>query len=426
MKKTLYLTIIFLVSAAVFAYGCSNSKANTQAETKTAAAAGHKQVLSGLDVLERDGFRQLEGKRIGIITNHSSLNLKGENAVDALYKAKNVKLAKIFSPEHGFRGIANEGVRIENSTDPKTGLPVISLYGKNRLRPSPEMLEGIDILVFDIQDIGARFYTYLTTMGYAMEEAAKAKLPFVVLDRPNPIGGITEGPLLDDDISKFTAYYKVPVRHGLTAGEMALFYKGIAADKTSMASLDLTVIKAENWKKDMFFNETEMKWTNPSPNIRETDAEILYPGIGCFEASNLSVGRGTDIPFLWFGAPWLDGKKLADQLNEKKLPGVSFSELELTPDRSVFAGEKCGGVKITVNDQKAVRSLDILAWASHYLSKNHPDSFLFKEKEIRDMTGNNDLYRMFKSGQTPEKLLEKYRKESAGFNLYANKFRLYE
>lgn len=421
MKKTFALIMLAGLSS-VFAAGCTENA--NKAENKVPQE--NRQVLTGLDVLERDGFKQLDGKRVGIITNHSSVNLKGENAVDVLYRAKNVKLVKIFSPEHGFRGIANEGVRIENSIDQQTGLPVISLYGKNRLRPAPEMLEGLDVLLFDIQDIGARFYTYLTTMGYAMEEAAKAKLPFMVLDRPNPIGGIAEGPLLDDDISKFTAYYKVPVRHGLTAGEMALFHKGLHASKTPMASLDLTIIKAENWTKDMFFNETGIKWTNPSPNIRETDAEVLYPGIGCFEASNISVGRGTDIPFLWFGAPWMDGEKLSKQLNSKKLPGVEFSALKLTPDRSVFAGKECGGVKMTIKDQKAVKSLDIMAWAAYYLNKNHPKDFFFKEKEIRDMTGTDDLYRTIQSGETPEKLLKEYRRQSAGFLLYANKFRLYK
>ena len=419
---------IFLSAVVAFSLcSCSNSAKKASYDgSKAAETVSAAKVLSGLDVLERDGFRQLEGKRIGIITNHSSVNLKGENAVDVLYRAKNVRLVKIFSPEHGFRGVGNEGARIENSTDDKTGLPIVSLYGKNRLRPTPEMLEDIDAIVFDIQDIGARFYTYLTTMGYAMEEAAKAKKQFIVLDRPNPIGGIMEGPLLEDDISIFTAYYRVPTRHGLTAGEMALFHKGLHASKTPMAALDLTIIKAEGWTRDMFFNETGIKWTNPSPNIRDTDAEVLYPGIGCFEASNLSVGRGTDNPFLWFGAPWLDGKKLAEQLNAMNFPGVRFSSKTLTPSRSVYSGKECGGVEITVTAQKSVRSMDIMAWAAYYLNKNHPNDFVFREKDIRDMTGNGDLYKMIQSGETPEKLLAQYRRESAGFNLYANKFRLYK
>ena len=438
---------IFAAAAAVLLCSCSAinkeniSSAGTapvhgqaQPALKTAAAeSAHErlvpagtQILTGLDVLERDGFRHIAGKRAGLITNHSSVNLKGENAADVLSRSKKIKLVKIFSPEHGFRGIENEGVKIENSTDPATGLPVISLYGKNRLRPAQEMLKDIDVLIFDIQDIGARFYTYLATMGYAMEEAAAAGISFAVLDRPNPIGGITEGPVLDDGISKFTAYYKVPARHGLTAGEMALFHKSRAPKGSQLASLNLQIIKTENWNRNIFFNETGIKWTNPSPNIRETDAEVLYPGIGCFEASNLSVGRGTEIPFLWFGAPWLDGKKLSAQLNADRLAGVSFSELKQTPDRSVHKGIECGGVKITVTDQKAVRAMDLLVHISWHLKKNHPEDFKFREKEIRDMTGNSALYDMLEAGSRPEEILKTYRKSSSQFVEDTAGIRLYK
>lgn len=450
MKKIIMAYGVFISAAAVLLCACSAmSPAKTSGDTtaagnkaapaqvqsmkQTEAAAyamsrtipAETRVLTGLDILERDGFRQIAGKRIGLITNHSSVNMKGENAADVLWRAKKIKLVKIFSPEHGFRGIENEGVRIESSTDTATGLPVISLYGRNRLRPTQEMLKDIDVLVFDIQDIGARFYTYLTTMGYAMEEAARAGIDFVVLDRPNPIGGITEGPVLEDGISLFTAYYRVPARHGLTAGEMALFHKSRAAEGSPLARLNLRIIKMENWNRNIFFNETGIKWTDPSPNIREPAAEVLYPGIGCFEASNLSVGRGTDIPFLWFGAPWLDGSKLAAQLNADILPGVSFTELSLTPDRSVHKGIKCGGVKITVTDQKAVRALDMLVYISWHLKKNHPADFRFREKEIRDMTGTSALYDMLEAGAGPEEILKIYRQSSAQFKADTADIRLY-
>ena len=415
------------------AAGNKAAPAQVQSMKQTEAAAyamshtipAETRVLTGLDILERDGFRQIAGKRAGLITNHSSVNLKGENAADVLSRSRKIKLVKIFSPEHGFRGIENEGVRIESSTDTATGLPVISLYGRNRLRPTQEMLKDIDVLVFDIQDIGARFYTYLTTMGYAMEEAARAGIDFVVLDRPNPIGGITEGPVLEDGISLFTAYYRVPARHGLTAGEMALFHKSRATEGSPLAQLNLRIIKMENWNRNIFFNETGIKWTDPSPNIREPAAEVLYPGIGCFEASNLSVGRGTDIPFLWFGAPWLDGRKLSAQLNADRLPGVSFTELSLIPDRSVHKGIKCGGVKITVTDQKAVRALDMLVYISWHLKKNHPADFHFREKEIRDMTGTSALYDMLEAGAGPEEILKIYRHSSAQFEVDTADIRLY-
>jgi len=427
IKKGIANAAVILIMSAFF--GCAQNTISPAGNNEALSAADtskHAAVMTGLDVLERDGFRQLAGKRIGLITNHSSVNRKGENAAEAMSKAGNIKLKKIFSPEHGFKGTENEGMRIENSTDAATGLQIISLYGKNRLRPSQEMLQGIDVLVFDIQDIGARFYTYLTTMGYAMEEAAKAGLTFAVLDRPNPIGGITEGPILEDGISKFTAYFKVPARHGLTAGEMALFHKNSAQPGTPLASLNLKIIKAEGWNRNMFFKETGIKWTNPSPNIRETDAETLYPGIGCFEASNLSVGRGTEIPFLWFGAPWLDGKKLATQLNEIKLPGLSFSPLAQKPDRSVHEGKECGGVRINVKDQKAVRALDLLVWISYYLKKNHPNDFKFRENEIRDMTGSSDLFNMLEAGKSPADIIKIYRKASDEFEKRTQNIRLYE
>lgn len=385
------------------------------------ACVSQQKVLTGLDVLEENNFREIAGKRVGLITNHSSVNKNGLNAIDVLHKAGNVNLAVIFSPEHGFRGVEDAGAYIDNSSDPVTGTPVISLYGKNKLRPTPEMLKDIDVLVFDIQDIGARFYTYLTTMGYAIEEADKLNIPFIVLDRPNPIGGKTEGPVLADDVNAFTAYFKVPTRHGFTAGEMALFHK-----KTKNLNLDLKVIKLKGWTRDTFFNETGVKWTNPSPNIRETDAEVLYPGIGCFEASNFSVGRGTDIPFLWFGAPWLDSEKMVAQLSQSGLKGVNFEPLALTPKTDVYAGENCKGVKINITDQKAVNALDIMVYASYFARLNHSDKFKLREVEIKKMTGSDELYNMLEAGKEPQEILKSYRQQSEKFISDTASIRLYK
>lgn len=365
--------------------------------------------LTGLDVLERDGFKQLEGKRVGLITNHSSVNMDGYNAVDVLYKAGNFKLAAIFAPEHGFRGTEEGGVHIQTSTDPLTGVTVYSLYGKTR-RATPEMLKGLDILVFDIQDIGARFYTYLTTMGYAMEEAAKAGLAFMVLDRPNPIGGMVEGPVLETGIDAFTAYFPVPTRHGFTAGEMALFHKAKAG-----LDLDLAVVTMENWTRDMFFDQTGVIWTNPSPNIRELDAEVLYPGLGCFEATNVSVGRGTGIPFLWFGAPWMKAAKIAKRLNAAGLPGVKFSTLTLTPSKDVYADKACEGVKIEITDRSAVRSLDIFVHAAYLLREYNGKDFVVRPKEMRKMTGSGDLWRLLEEGARPDKVIAAFNDSSAAF-----------
>ncbi len=386
-----------------------------------AAARAEGPVLTGLDVLERGGFKELQGKRVGLITNHTSVNAEGKNAVDVLFNATGVRLAAVFSPEHGFRGTEEGGVYIESSTDPSTGVPVYSLYGKGKQRPSPESLKDLDVLVFDIQDIGARFYTYLTTMGYAMEEAAKAGLPFMVLDRPNPIGGRIEGPVLEPDISFFTAYFPVPTRHGFTAGEMALFHKA-----SLKLDLDLTVVKMEGWRRDMFFDKTGVVWTNPSPNIRELDAEVLYPGLGCFEASNVSVGRGTDRPFLWFGAPWMKAEKIAKKLNKAGLAGVKFHPVKLTPAKDVYAGKECPGVEIEVTDRAAVRALDIFVNAAYLLRDYNGKDFTLKEVEIRKMTGSSDFYALLTDGKKPGKIIEAFEKSNAPFREAARQYRLYK
>lgn len=385
-----------------------------------ACACAAALTLTGLDVLERDGFKELAGKRVGLITNQTSVDQNGVNAVDVFGKAGNFKLAAIFSPEHGFRGTEEGGVLIASSTDPETGVPVFSLYGRNK-RPSPEMLKNIDVLVFDIQDIGARFYTYLTTMAYAMEEASRAGLPFVVLDRPNPIGGAIEGPVLEPGVSAFTAYLRVPARHGFTAGEMALFHKADLG-----LNLNLTVVKMEGWTRDLFFDQTGVVWINPSPNIRSVDAEVLYPGLGCFEASDVSVGRGTAAPFLWFGAPWMKAEKIARKLNKAGLAGVKFSAQRLTPDKDMYAGRACEGIKIEVTDKAAVRALDIFVHASYWLRKYNKDDLKFEPEEIRKMTGSGDFYRLLQAGAKPAEIMETFEKSSAPFRTGARKFYLYK
>lgn len=401
------LSLLVLCAAAALAAG--------------AFAAEPARVLTGLDVLERDGFKPLHGKRVGLITNHTSVDAGGRNAVDVFAAADSFKLAAIFSPEHGFRGKEEGGVYIENSSDPVTGVPVYSLYGKGRQRPSPEQLKDLDVLVFDIQDIGARFYTYLTTMGFAMEEAARAGLPFMVLDRPNPLGGLTEGPMLESGVSFFTAYFPVPTRHGFTPGEMALYHK----DSLKL-DLDLQVVKLEGWRRNMFFDETGVKWTNPSPNIRDLDAEVLYPGLGCFEATNVSVGRGTDIPFHWFGAPWMKAEKIVKKLNKARLKGVRFSAQKLTPAKDVYEGKECEGVLVEITDKAAVRALDIFVNAVYWLRDYNEKDFNIKEVEIRKMTGSSDLYAMLNDGKKPAAILAAFERSSAAFREAAPNYRLYK
>ncbi len=315
----------------------------------TDVATGVK-VLNGIDVLRRDNFKQLAGLRVGLVTNHTGRDREGRQTIDVLSKAPAVTLRALFSPEHGIRGVADE--KVSDTKDEATGLPIYSLYGDTR-RPLPEHLKGLDALVFDIQDIGARFYTYISTLGYVMEEAAKAKLPVYVLDRPNPIGGIdVEGPIADADKLSFTAYHTIPVRHGLTIGELARLF-----NQQRQIGCDLHVIQMEGWRRSMWFDETALTWVNPSPNMRSLTEATLYPGVGLLETTNVSVGRGTDTPFEVVGAPWIAGDRLAFELNQKRIPGVRFVPIRFTPKASVFKDEQCGGVNIIITNRDAFRPL---------------------------------------------------------------------
>jgi uncharacterized protein YbbC (DUF1343 family)/CubicO group peptidase (beta-lactamase class C family) len=305
-------------------------------------------VLSGIDVLERDGFKQLAGLRIGLVTNQTGRDRAGRSTIDVLHRAPGVKLVALFSPEHGIRGAADE--KVSDSKDEQTGLPIYSLYGETR-RPKPEQMQELDALVFDIQDIGARFYTYISTLGYVMEEAAKAQRPVFVLDRPNPIGGVdVEGPIADPDRLSFTAYHQIPVRHGMTIGELARLF-----NQERHLGCDLRVVEMSGWKRAMWLDETNLLWVNPSPNMRSLTEATLYPGIGLLETTNVSVGRGTDTPFEVVGAPWIDGQQLAGYLNSQKIAGVRFVPVRFTPASSVFKGEECNGINVIVTDRSKFR-----------------------------------------------------------------------
>ena len=322
--------------------------ANAAAPAATANAQTDAEVLNGIDVLARDQFKQLAGLRVGLVTNHTGRDRRGRATIDVLREAPNVRLVALFSPEHGIRGLADE--KVSDSKDEKTGLPIYSLYGETR-RPKAEHLKDLDALVFDIQDIGARFYTYISTLGYVMEEAAKARLPVFVLDRPNPINGLdTEGPVADADKLSFTSYHTIPVRHGLTVGELARLF-----NEERKIGCDLRVVEMTNWRRAMWFDATGLTWVNPSPNMRSLTEATLYPGVGLLETTNLSVGRGTDTPFEVVGAPWLDGQRLAAHLNARRIAGVRFVPVRFTPRASVFQGQECGGVNLVVTDRAQFR-----------------------------------------------------------------------
>lgn len=306
-------------------------------------------VFTGIDVLQQTDFAALRGRKVGLITNQTGIDRHGTRTVDILHEAMEVDLRALFSPEHGFAG-ALEQSRITDATDGGTGLVIFSLYGETRT-PTAEMLEGIDTLVFDIQDIGCRFYTYISTMGLAMEAAAEHGVGFIVLDRPNPIGGISvEGPVLDADKESFVGYHSIAVRHGMTVGELALLFR---AERD--LELDLQVIEVRGWKRSDTFDRTGLYWVNPSPNMRSLTEAMIYPGIGLLETTNVSVGRGTDTPFEVIGAPWMDGAALATHLNAQGLDGVRFVPIRFTPETSKFSDETCSGINVVITDWQTFR-----------------------------------------------------------------------
>lgn len=382
----------------------------------TPATPADAQVLTGIDVLERDGFKQLKGMRVALVTNQTGRDRAGRTTIDVLFKAPDVKLVALFSPEHGIRGLSDD--KVSDSKDEVTGLPIYSLYGETR-RPKPDQLKDLDALVYDIQDVGARFYTYTATLGNVMEEAAKAKLPIFVLDRPNPINGVdVEGPIADADKFSFTAYYAIPVRYGMTIGELAKFFN----DEKHM-SADVRVIQMENWRRAMWLDSTGLTWINPSPNMRSLTEATLYPGIGLLETTNVSVGRGTDTPFELVGAPWIDGPKLAAYLNGRRIPGVRFIPTRFKPNTSVFKNEDCGGVNIVITDrarfQSVITGIEVaVALHSLYPTDWKVDSYL-------RLLVNADALARLKRGESAEELtrswtagLDNFRKQRARVLLY--------
>lgn len=370
---------------------------------------------NGIDVLRADAFKLLQGKRVGLVTNHTGRARDGELTIDLLASAKGVQLAALFSPEHGIRGILDE--KVASSTDEKTGLPIYSLYGATT-RPTDEMLKGLDTIVIDLQDIGARFYTYTTTLAYVMEEAAKRKIAVVVLDRPNPITGVEiEGPSLDPAELGFTAYFPMPIRHAMTLGEMAKLFN---AENRIGASL--TVVGLRQWNRDDWFDDTGLMWVNPSPNMRNMVAASLYPGIGAIEASNLSVGRGTDTPFEQLGAPWIDGMRLAAELNGRKLPGVRFYPVAFTPASSKFAHELCQGVFITVTDRSRLRPVRVGLEVASALFRLHPKQY--NVDGVGRLFGADTVKRL-RSGDDPADIANTWARTEAQWRILRAKYLLY-
>jgi uncharacterized protein YbbC (DUF1343 family) len=359
--------------------------------TASTLPAPSSPVLTGLDVLVRQNFAPFAGYSVGLVTNHTGVDARGRRNIDLLFNAPGVRLGAIFTPEHGLGGIADADV--PHGRDLATGVTIWSLYGSAR-RPTAEMLRGITLLVFDVQDVGARYYTYLTTLMYVVEEGAKARIPVVVLDRPNPITGrYVEGPLMDLDLASFTAPHPIPVRTGMTIGE---FGKMVAAERK--INVSLTVVPLEGWDRGRWFDETALPWVNPSPNIRSLTQALLYSGVGLLEATNLSVGRGTDSPFEVIGAPWIEPYGLVATLNDQQLAGVRFEPVVFTPTGDRYANTQCFGVRLIVTDREAIRPVTVGLALGRALRERHREPF--RAEGIQHLLVNRSTIWAFLRGES--------------------------
>jgi len=394
--------------AALLLHACSENPARSQRAV----------VKTGLDVLAGQRYRPLKGKRVGLVCNQSAVNSRGEHIVELFRSQDAFQLVALFSPEHGLWGGLDENV--PSGVDPQTGLTVHSLYGETR-RPTPESLQGIDTLVFDVQDVGARFYTYISTMAMCMEEAARHKIKFVVFDRPNPITGTRVfGPVLDKSYEgEFISYFPLPLAHGMTIGELARMFNARFGIRC-----DLTVIKMRGWRRRMWFDETGLPWVKPSPNIRNLLATTLYPGFGIVERTNVSVGRGTDSPFELYGAPWMDAKRLAKEMNSRGLSGLQFVPAEFTPERSVFAGEKCFGVRVILTDRSRLDCVRAGLAFVDAIWRLHGGAF--KIDEISPMIGDPTVAEKIKTGVSVDKIIRSWRPGLQRFLRDRERYLLYE
>jgi len=382
-------------------------------------------VKTGIDELQARNFEALRvpgiaKQRIGVITNQTGVDSQGRRTIDVLAHAPNLQLTAIFSPEHGIQGTADT-TNLANSKDEATGVPVYTLYGDSdaKRRPTAEQLKDVDVLVFDLQDAGVRFYSYETTLGFALEAAAKAEKPLVVLDRPNPLNGAyVQGPVSDALLESFSNYHSLPTRHGMTIGELAKMFN---AERKINAKL--TVVPMRGWLRGDWFDSTGLPWINPSPNLRNLDEATLYPGVELLQYTNVSVGRGTDTPFEWIGAPWIKPKQLAAYLNARLIAGVRFVPVEFTPTSGKNSGQNCGGVQIVVLNREIVDAPELgieLATALHKLYLQE-----FEMSKMNTLLANMPAFQALQAGQDPRRIADDWRDGVEKFLQVRAKYLLY-
>jgi uncharacterized protein YbbC (DUF1343 family) len=423
MKKWLItlLTAVLVLSSlsAVFADN-GNGKGNGNAKGK-----GKKFEL-GVEVLLNEEKHLIEGKRVGLITNPTGVDQKLNSIVDALYNDPDTELTALYGPEHGVRGDAQAGQYVDFYIDEKTGLPVYSLYGPTR-KPTPEMLGNIDVLLFDIQDVGTRFYTYIYTMAYAMEAAQENNIPIIVLDRPNPLGGTkVEGPVLDMKYASFVGNYAIPLRHGMTVGELAKLF-----NEEFEIGADLTVVEMNGWKRNMYYDETPLEFVMPSPNMPTLETALVYPGAALIEGTNVSEGRGTTKPFELIGAPFMNADETATALNELNLPGVTFRAASFTPTFSKHAGSLSHGVQIHITDRNSFKPVETGLHIVKTIHDMYPDQFAFRAENsagisfFDNLIGNSWIRKGIEEGRTVEDLAAQWQEELSSFNETRKQYLIY-
>ncbi|WP_434369257.1 exo-beta-N-acetylmuramidase NamZ family protein [Peribacillus frigoritolerans] len=409
--------MIILFAICLLSFGIVSSKSVTAVKEKK-----KQKVSPGIEVLLKEEKNVLSGKKVGLITNPTGIDSKLTSIVDLLHDDPDINLTALFGPEHGVRGDAQAGASVEYYIDEKTGLPVYSLYGKTK-KPTPEMLKGVEVLVFDIQDVGTRYYTYIYTMAYAMEAAKENDIPFIVLDRPNPQGGESvDGPVLEPEFSSFVGLYPIPLKHGMTVGELATLF-----NKEFKIGADLKVIKMKGWKRDMDYDDTGLPFVLPSPNMPTVSTTFVYPATGLIEGTNVSEGRGTTKPFELIGAPYINSDELAGKLNALRLPGVKFRAASFTPTFSKHAGKLSHGVEIYITDREEFKAVPTGLHIIKTIQDLYPGDFEFlAANNFNLLIGNGWIMSRIKAGSTVNEILKEYQVRQDAFKKVRKNYLLYK
>ncbi len=412
MFRNRFLPTFLLIASLTIAFAVASGKAGSPIQQQ---AVEHTQ--TGIDVLEAQNFAPLRGKRVGLITNQTGVDAQGRRTIDVLAHADGVKLVALFSPEHGMAGKAD--ATVANATDTATGLPIFSLYGDTK-RPTDQMLQGVDTLVFDIQGAGVRFYTFITTMGYCMEAAANHHIAFFVLDRPDPLGGERiEGPMLDPSRMSFVGYFRMPLVYGMTLGELAQMFN--AENKTGV---ELHVVEMKNWHRSEIYDQTGLPWIPPSPNLRTVNEVFLYPGLEILQPAGVSVGRGTDTPFEVVGAPWIHSDDLLNSLSPRQIPGARFSAASFTPSSGLYSGQACAGVKIEIVDRDAFVSVRVGLEIADALHRLYPERFQITK--LMDLLGSQTSVDALIAYQSPASIIASWASDLAAFRAMRAKYLIYD